>query len=66
MERQRATVYRDRKTDRYGGQGKAIRRTSDASPPSVWDVRVDDGLADVGRRDVDGSKRRHATNKILG
>ena len=47
MESQRATVYRDRKTDRYGEQGKAIRRTSDASPPSVWDVRADHGLADT-------------------
>ena len=47
MERQRTTVHRDPKTYRYGGQGKAIRRTSDATPPSVEYMSVGHGRTEI-------------------
>jgi len=61
----RARAYRHQPRSR-GGHQDTVCRAPDGGPAPVQGVRVDDGLADVGRRDVDGSKRRHATNKILG
>lgn len=49
----RARAYRGQPRDR-GGRQDTVGRAPDGGPVSVRDVRVDDGLADVGRRDVDG------------
>ena len=60
----RARAYQDQPSDR-GGHEDTVGRAPDGGPSPVQDVRVNDGLADVGRRDVDGWRPRCAPYSMI-